>query len=878
MSALADFALTKLHPPRLRAARVPRAALEARIALALRQHRFVLLSAPAGFGKTAALAAALDSAPATALAWISLDEGDDLQRLLACLAVALEPLDLPWRTAPEVLVAAAGGSGSQRRQAADELVNTLASTPVAQGVIALDDLHRIEDPALFEFVEVLVERLPPAWTLAATARVDPPLPLARWRTAEEMMEFREAELRFDAVEVAALAEAQGGAGVDSAALLERTGGWPAGVRLALRDAAQGARLRDRHAFDYLAAEVLAQMPAALCDFLLRCAELPELSAPRCNALLGSTDAARHLREVERRGPFATAIETGAEPALKLHDLFRDFLEDRLMRANTAGFRTLLGRAADTEPDPARSIGYRLRAGDWARAEAELQPLVHEWLSFGLFAQARRMLDAFPAAWRERSPSWWMLQALCAWANWDFAAMDGASAAALRLADQHGDAATRLRTLAYRALAHVQQDRYDDVEATLAELRRHPLPPEAAVPALTAAVWQTGDTGPADDAAACFAERNEVLAGVDELSLWYEASPMPRDTSLPAMRAPLRRYLDLVPTRALEAPSPLGAIVHLMRGHLALWAGDAATAAEQFDAAEDMSRWLGRPRNLHFMLLQVRSQLAALTGQAVACRELIDQLRLEGEREPEGLGRALLRRSLAFTALRLLLTAGDAAAATAQLDTLQGPEPVEVDTFGQRARRLVVPAYRAELEGDDEAATQAWLRALATRDDLEWYGLRVEARLRAAHACLRTGRRDEARAQTLAAVRRCRDDGLPGSALLAGPTVLSALASIFAGDAELAPTLLDWSEWGQRLRRRVAVGTVARDVPLPAGSLSDRELEVLARIAAGDSNKLIARALDLSPHTVKRHVANILDKLGCSSRGQAAAWHRDRLRH
>jgi DNA-binding IclR family transcriptional regulator len=51
------------------------------------------------------------------------------------------------------------------------------------------------------------------------------------------------------------------------------------------------------------------------------------------------------------------------------------------------------------------------------------------------------------------------------------------------------------------------------------------------------------------------------------------------------------------------------------------------------------------------------------------------------------------------------------------------------------------------------------------------------------------------------------------------------------------------------------------------------MDVLARIAAGDSNKLIARALDLSPHTVKRHVANLLDKLGLASRGQAAAWYR-----
>lgn len=881
MHALADFALTKLRPPRLRAARVPRVALEGRIAAALRQHRFVLVSAPAGFGKTAALAEALDATPDIALAWISLDEGDDLQRLLACLAVALEPLDPPWRTAPEALVAAAGGTAAQRRHSADELINALAATPVSRGVIALDDLHRIEDPAVFEFVDVLVERLPSAWALAVTARVDPPLPLARWRAAEEMAEFRESELRFDAAEVAALAAAQGDVAVDSTALLERTGGWPVGVRLALRGGAQGAGLRDRHAFDYLAAEVLEQMPAALCDFLLRCAVLPELSATRCNALLGIADAARQLREIERRGLFATAIDTGDEPALKLHDLFRDFLEDRLMRGDATGVRSLLGRAADTEPDPARRIGYRLRAGDWAHAEAELQPLLREWLSFGLVAQAQRMLDAFPAAWRERSPAWWMLQALCAWARWDFAAMDGASATALRLARQHGDAAIRLRTLAYRALAHVQQDRHDDVNATLAELRSQPLPPEAAVPALTAAVWQTGDNGPATETAGWFAERNEVLAGIDDLSQWYEASPMPRDTSLPAMRAPLQRYLDLVPARALDAPSPLGAIVRLMRGHLALWAGDAATAGEQLDAAEDLSRWLGRPRNVDFQLGLVRSQHAALTGQAAACRDLAEQLRGEGEREPDGLGRALLRRSLAFTALRLLLTAGDAAAAAVQLDALQGPEPAEVGTFGQRARQLAVPAYRAGLAGDDEAAAQGWLRALAAPDALEWYGLLVEARLRAAHACLRSGRADAARAQAVAAVRRCVDDGLPGSALLAGPDVLAALASSFAKDAELAPTLREWAHWSHRLRQPAGVSaaasaSAAQALPAPSGPLSGRELDVLARLAAGDSNKLIARALDLSPHTVKRHVANILDKLGCSSRGQAGAWHRDHL--
>jgi LuxR family maltose regulon positive regulatory protein len=69
---------------------------------------------------------------------------------------------------------------------------------------------------------------------------------------------------------------------------------------------------------------------------------------------------------------------------------------------------------------------------------------------------------------------------------------------------------------------------------------------------------------------------------------------------------------------------------------------------------------------------------------------------------------------------------------------------------------------------------------------------------------------------------------------------------------------------------------ALPVTLPVGPgsssmLSQREREVLRRIADGESNKMIARALSLSPHTVKRHVANILDKLGARSRSQAAAW-------
>ena len=88
------------------------------------------------------------------------------------------------------------------------------------------------------------------------------------------------------------------------------------------------------------------------------------------------------------------------------------------------------------------------------------------------------------------------------------------------------------------------------------------------------------------------------------------------------------------------------------------------------------------------------------------------------------------------------------------------------------------------------------------------------------------------------------------------------------------------EWcGRRAVVTAPVKATEAAAAAPAGTglpLTEREREVLERIAAGDSNKLIARAFDLSPHTVKRHVANILDKLGANSRGQAAACYRANL--
>ena len=129
------FALAKIQPPRPRAGLVERPELERTLAAALQHSRLTLLLAPAGFGKTAALTRQIRLLPAgCALAWVSADEDDQLERFLACLTAALEPHDLPWRVAPEALATLAQAERGLR-DVAGELVNALASCEAEHGLI-----------------------------------------------------------------------------------------------------------------------------------------------------------------------------------------------------------------------------------------------------------------------------------------------------------------------------------------------------------------------------------------------------------------------------------------------------------------------------------------------------------------------------------------------------------------------------------------------------------------------------------------------------------------------------------------------------------------------------------------------------------------------
>jgi DNA-binding NarL/FixJ family response regulator len=94
-------------------------------------------------------------------------------------------------------------------------------------------------------------------------------------------------------------------------------------------------------------------------------------------------------------------------------------------------------------------------------------------------------------------------------------------------------------------------------------------------------------------------------------------------------------------------------------------------------------------------------------------------------------------------------------------------------------------------------------------------------------------------------------------------VLAAIRAVHSGDAVLAPSTT------RRLIERVAPGLPGPSTgPDPLERLTDREREVLGRIARGDSNAEIAARLFLSEATVKTHVGRILTKLGLRDRVHA----------
>jgi len=160
---------------------------------------------------------------------------------------------------------------------------------------------------------------------------------------------------------------------------------------------------------------------------------------------------RRRRGWPRSSDWACA-STCSTRTLRLHDLVREALLAELTQSDPARLAELRRRAADTEPDPVRRIGWLLQAGDTSAAERlafdHLPPLI---VTAGP-AQALHLSGQFPPESRQRSPALAYVRALVHWAQWDFHAMLGQFERAVAGFEARGDNERSRLARAQRAMS------------------------------------------------------------------------------------------------------------------------------------------------------------------------------------------------------------------------------------------------------------------------------------------------------------------------------------------------------------------------------------------------------------------------------------------
>lgn len=406
---------TKLQIPLLRSGLVPRARLLKQLNEGLTR-KLILVSAPAGSGKTTVVAD-WASQVGVPLVWLSLDAGDnDPARFITYVFAAVETI-APHVTQPPAVLLQSLGPPSSVEVVVAPLVNGLAE--LSQDlVLVLDDYHLITSQLIHQTLTFLLDNLPPQVHLCIVARADPPIPLARLRARNQLVELRVSDLRFTIAEAADFLNRAMGLALpveDVVELVGRAEGWITGLQLAglsmqgLPDTQQFiAAFTGSHEYvaDYLVGEVLNRQSEPLKDFLLQTSILERLNGPLCDAVTGRQDGQQTLEYLQAANLFISALDPHKQ-WYAYHRLFSDLLRQRLHMAHRALVVDLHRRAAEWYEQngfPEEAIRHYLEAGDLDRAADHIADVAEATLMKSQAATLLRWVEQLPENLVRQRPS------------------------------------------------------------------------------------------------------------------------------------------------------------------------------------------------------------------------------------------------------------------------------------------------------------------------------------------------------------------------------------------------------------------------------------------------------------------------------------------
>lgn len=840
---------------------IPRPRLAARLDDGV-QGCLTLVLGPSGSGKSVLLRQWATNQPDDQLAWLVADvTATDAVRLghqlVDCIAhhhpgfgaEALRHLEI--------------GGGRMGTTFLEALRRELAGLPPT--VLVLEDLHELP-VAVVEELDWLIRRAPASLRVLVASRTRPALSLARLRAEGQLTEVRAEELACTQEEVAAIVERVARVRLTRAQLERlhaRTEGWVVGVHLAALALGGGGDVdaelarfggAARDVADYLADEVVAQLPAGLQSFLRQTSVLDRMDAELCEAVTGRADSQQVLAELERRNLFVVALD-GRRGWYRYHQLFAEMLRYQLQAEEPGQRDELLARAArwyldrdELEP----GVEHLLRAQRWTQALDIIG--AHGWTVFerGMAATAIRWLEAVPAAERYRHPQ--AAQTLISLHR-----LVGNTAAVNRLLrdlEQRAEPGSRL-AMAVDVLtaSGVLWDRdpgeaFARAQAALAWLDDPPpdgaptrgSPPDAWVRAVVklaggralmlldrrdeARVWLTTNLA---GAGGQMPWRIRTLATLGRLDVEIGQLADARERAELALRLAVEAGA-IDPTAWSEAQLVLGQVAHER---------DELDEAERALADAEVNARINRCTVLVALAIEGRARLAVARQRPREALELVDQWRRDSEVVPpvSVVGR------LAAIEVRALVATGELSRAKRAL--------------ARAPRDEATLAAAAELAADQadwpllETVLGRWPSAPGTRariQHLVWGALL--AHQQAAGPLVRD--------RLLAAAVLAEADGHRRAFLETGRRALDLVRA----EAEAL---------GGSPARGAAVLVALR--PRPSGlaetvTVSGREREVLGLLQTRLTNQEIADALNVSLNTLKTHLKRIYRKLDVVNRRQA----------
>ena len=886
---------TKTVVPRVRDAMVDRSRLVTQVETGLRQC-LVLVSAPAGFGKTTLLS---DWAANTALpvAWLTLDEDDvDPVRFLSYLTAALHRIGIARCIDTDLSSDLMPISRVERATIA--LINAV-SRHASEVALVLDDYHAVTSPEVHALVAYLLEHLPTNLHLIIATRADPPLPLARLRGRGHLVELRAADLRFtpaEAIEFLSRTMQIVLSPVDAARLTERTEGWPAGLQMA---AVSLAGRRDlsayvdafagshRYIMDYLIEEVWERQPADIQQFLLQTSILDQLTAPLCATVVPEGgDAQAILVTLERSNLFIVSLDERRE-WFRYHRLFADLLRQRLRRLHPEQVAQLHRRAAEwyrARGMAAEAIGHALVAERFGWAADVIVEVAELTLQRGEIKTFLGWVEALPEAELAARPS---LYAYYAWALfWDGRSVDEIEPWLVRLGPSDVEASGRVAAL--RALLALYRGAMTEV-SRLAQIALSRLASDdglfrgIASMLDTFVLWDGGDLASGEtflaELAGQSADQGNTMAAVITLSLLGEQHL--RGARLDEAQDVFRRAVALAEDgRGGLLPAAGQPLMGL--GAVALLRNEIGAARDYLLRGIDVARPAGELVILDGLVHLARTH-EALGDPAGAQAALEEAMRIAVRSDATDIDDRMVELAQA----RFHVRHGNRGAVYRWAETygLLTPEPGRAtEDIGGRMRKyeLVVLARLHLAEGRYAAALEALEEAQTLLEARGRTVALIELLVLKASVHERLGGLAEAEDALGRALRLAEPSGCLRIFVEAGDEIAPLLRSLVARG--VTPALV-MRILGALAGERPPAGAMPSpavpgvlSVPMPSGRratpadlvepLTERETEVLPLLATHLTSTEIAEHLYVATSTARTHIKSIYGKLGVHSRDDA----------